>query len=161
LSWALVFVGVLFVVFPATDWILTNLPLEVSRLTWRYQALGRLSQALITPLFGVALIVGVSSFAGRGWVARLGGLLSFAASLGLLMLLAVFIFDMADARAQVRDEAAQIFRIGAIRAILKFSLSSVAFALLGWAGFAIAREAADDSTETVRGSDDGVVFKAT
>lgn len=139
LSWALAFVGIFSVVAPVADWVLTNLPLEVSQLTWRYQALGRLSQSLLTPILGVTLIVGAGAMSRRAWMSRLGGGLAIAGVLVLFAFTAVFLLDMGGARQQVREEAAQIFLIGAARAVIKFGMSMVALGLLGWAGFTLAK----------------------
>jgi len=159
LSWALAFVGVYAIVSPAADWVLTNLPLEVSRLTWRYQALGRLSQSLLTPIFGVAFLVSAGALSRRRWLARTAGWLALAGALTLLALTAVFLLDMAGARQQVAEEVAQIFRIGAIRAVLKFGMSIVALGLLGWAALALARRPNDRPNPPASSDDDPMVFK--
>jgi hypothetical protein len=138
LSWALAFVGVLSIVSPIADWLLTNLPLEVSQLTWRYQALGRLSQSLLTPILGMTLVVGAGALSRRTWLCRVGGWLALGGALAVLALTGVFLLDMMGARQQVLPEAAGIFRIGAIRASIKFVLSTIALGLLGWAGLSLA-----------------------
>jgi hypothetical protein len=144
------------VVSPIADWFLTNLPLEWSQLTWRYQALGRLSQSLLTPILGISLLVGAGAIGRRSWMCRLGGGLALTGAVALLGLTALFLLDMTGARQQVVPEAAEIFRIGAIRASIKFVLSTLALGLLGWAGFSVGGPSGDAAS---RPASDSMVFK--
>lgn len=158
LSWALAFVGILSVVSPIADWVLTNLPLEWSQLTWRYQALGRLSQSLLTPILGISFLVGAGAIGRKSWMCRVGGGLALIGAVVLLGLTALFLLDMTGARQQVVPEAAEIFRIGAIRASIKFVLSMIALGLLGWAGLSLG-SADRDGADSSRSSSDSMVFR--
>lgn len=132
-AWALAFVGALTVVYPLADLLLTNTPWAFGQVEWRYQVVGRMSQMIITPMLGMALIVAAAIVAKNSVSARLAGWLSLAISAGLLVLTALFVAESGQARAAVPAEAQQIFRIGGLRAIVKNVLSSAGFAVLGWA----------------------------
>lgn len=158
LPWALAFVGLFCVLSPAADWVLTNTPFEISRLTWRYQALGRLSQTLLTPVLGVAVFVGGGSLLRSRWLSRIGGWLGTLGTLILAAMLGLFLLDMAGAQSQVRDEALAIFRVGAIRAVLKFGFATVCLGLLGWVGVAYGRGGSVKEKSSAGGAD-AVVFR--
>lgn len=145
-AWALAFVGGLIVVFSFADLILTNLPLNPGRVEWRYQIIGRLSQMIITVIFGLAFLLGAAVVARHGAGARAVGLLAYLGSVVLVVLTLLFVAESSSASALVPETAQSVFRIGGVRAIVKNVLAAGGLAVLGWAGMVNARIFSEQSS---------------
>lgn len=133
-AWALALVGTLIVVFSVSDLILTNLPFTPGRVEWRYQIIGRLSQMVITAIFGLTFVLGAAVVARNSAVARTVGVLAWVGTALLVALTGLFVLETSEASALVPETAQSVFRLGGVRAIAKNILAAGVLAVLGWAG---------------------------
>lgn len=147
-AWALAFVGGLIVVFSLADLIVTNMPFDPGRIEWRYQIIGRLSQMVITVIFGLTFILGAAVIARRSAGARAVGVFAYLAAVALLALTVLFVAESSEASAMVPETAQSIFRLGGVRAIVKNVLAAGGLAVLGWAAMVNARIFSEQASRT-------------
>lgn len=145
-AWALASVGALIVVFAFADLILTNLPAAPERVEWRYQVIGRLSQMVITAIFGMTFVLGAAVLARSSAGARIVSVLAYLGAVALAGLTVLFVLDTADASAMVPETARSVFQMGGIRAILKNVLAVGCLVVMGWAGGVNARAVSGSAT---------------
>jgi hypothetical protein len=126
-------VGALLVLLPLLEVALTVWPLRPAQATWRFGASGLLSNALLLPLLGTALLACAASLLEHRRALRALGTLSLVASVGLLLALGLFGLDTLRLRASVNPELALQFDVSSGRAALALLL--VAFGW-GWIGLA-------------------------
>lgn len=131
----LYFVAFLFILFPLVDFGLNVWPLRFGDVSWRYGAVGLLSQFFITPLLGLALAWAIAEANDDRGTRLFLSILCAVGAVFLAIALVGFALDVVQVGATVSPERVSGFRIGAIRSMLKQSLMIVAlawFAVAGW-----------------------------
>lgn len=131
-SWALAFVGLLTLGFPIVDLVLATAPFDFGAMEWRYQFTGRMSQMLMTPVLGIALLAAAGHLGRSRGVLLTSRILGWGGAALVLGLTILFVVDGSVAAEQIPEDAQGVFRLGAIRAIVKNILTVGAFGLLGW-----------------------------
>jgi len=139
IAWALASTGLLIVTFAFADLALTNLPFNVGMVEWRYQVIGRMSQMMITVVFGFTFLLASTALSRSAAGARIVGLLAYLGAIGLVLVTVLFVLERSEASALVPETAQSVFRIGGIRAIVKNVLSAAVLSVIGWAGMVNAR----------------------
>jgi hypothetical protein len=132
---ALIPVALLLILAPMADLMAALLPMRASEVSWRFGAYGLLTNALVTPIVGLAIIEVVSGVQHRRNVAA-----AIAAICGLLALLlvggfALFVLDYLQLRTAVGMNARGPYDSAAIKAMIVATLESVVLLWLAITGF--------------------------
>lgn len=144
------FVAILLIVFPLLDTWLAVLPMNLTDLRWRYGAAGLFSEAVMTPLLGVLILLGVA--VGRARRRLLYVLLWGSAILAAILLLVVTVvaLDAWELRVQVQPEQQTSFLVASLVAVGKLGLGILGFALVVGAARGALRDG-EKSTSTGSG----------
>jgi hypothetical protein len=137
--WSLPLVGYLIAAFmivvPFLDtWVLTR-PLDLGALTWRYEALGLVSQALAVPLLGVLVGVSVAVLMKHTAILRMIAVAAAVAAIILAGLVGEFVLDAQGFRELVRTDLVDTVDRAWLVAASKFGLGCLvmlAFASSSW-----------------------------
>ena len=132
---ALYLFGAVLIVMPLLDLGSTVLPARPGDFSWRYGVLGLMAGYLHTPMIGLVLMLAVGWWEGRSWVLRLGGILSMAASVGLLAVMAVFALDVLQMRGMRPEEVQSVVLAGGAIQELKYLTAALVLAPLGYGSF--------------------------
>lgn len=149
---ALLLVGAVCIGYPALDLVLNNLPLAPTQPGWRYQVGGMVSQLMVTPFIGIALVL-LGGWRGRmPRLLRTTAVVCFLAAVLLVVLTVVFFQDAQGLANVVPAEDQRPFRLATGRALAKNVISSGVLATLGVlalraGGGAADRERNDRSTD--------------
>lgn len=132
-------VAALLIIVPLIEIAVGGWPFQPGEMAWRFGTLGILFKSLITPLIGLALVIGVAALLGHRRVARALAVLSLVVAFGIAALAVVFVLDYL----QLRTTVAASMRGGVDRASLT-ALGMVAVvvpvgAALGVAGWVATR----------------------
>lgn len=128
---ALLLVGAVCIAYPALDLLLNNLPLAPTQPGWRYQVGGMVSQLMVTPFLGLALIL-LGAWRGRHpRLLRSVAVLCFLATLALAALTVVFYMDAQGLASVIPPDDQRPFRLATGRAMAKNIISSGVLAALG------------------------------
>jgi len=149
---ALYVVAAVFILSPLVDVVTNFYPLDPGSVQWRYGAVGIMSNYLISAVFGLLLGTCIAAIAGGRMARWMFTILDLATAAVLILVLALFSLDVLQLRNVVRPEAADMFKIGALKAALKLVMVAVALALLGIGGLRAAR--ANGGTAAKRGRKD-------
>jgi hypothetical protein len=119
------------VLIPLSEAALAVFPPRPLATEWRVGSIGIFTEALMTPVLGLAIAVVVARVSGHPRAFRaLGGLSAILA--GLLVISAgVFTLDSLKTRPQVRPEALTTFNAATLQALMKMVLSGAVLGLLG------------------------------
>lgn len=135
----LYFLAALLLVTPVVDFFTSILPFRMSELQWRFASVGLLSGFLLTPLLGVAIIMGVAHYAQHMRTQRLFAILNLTVVVLFVLLLLAFLLDVLQLRNAVQAEAQSAFAAAAIKAAVKHLSFIVALGWFSWAGFRLSR----------------------
>jgi hypothetical protein len=111
-----------------------------SVLNWRTGAVGLLSGAILTPIFGIFIALITASLLGQRWVQRTLGALAALGGLGLLAILVVFTLDALQLRPSVTAAMKRPFDIASLKAVLAFAAGSGTLLCIGYSGLSAARK---------------------
>jgi hypothetical protein len=142
LAWPLYLTGLMVVVFPAVEFVLTVWPLSPGVLSWRYGTVGLLSRSIMTPMVGLAIILATATLLERTWVQRAVSVLGFVGAAALLLALGLFALDLLQFRNQVRPAAKTAFDVSSVMAVMKLFAGAVVLLAFGVSGRAMVRRAA-------------------
>jgi hypothetical protein len=120
----------LLIVVPLLEVVLSVWPLRWGQTNWRFGTVGVLSQALITPLLGVVLVVAAAYYLEQRRLLNTISLLAGLAGLFLLVALVLFPLDALEMRARVRPESKSAFDASSALALFKLSSILVVCVLL-------------------------------
>ncbi|HEY0674258.1 MAG TPA: hypothetical protein VGD27_18435 [Longimicrobiales bacterium] len=118
-------VAALMIVLPLLEVVLSVWPLRYGQTSWRFGSIGLMSQAIMTPLLGMTLLVGTAvALDHRRTLLAISG---FALLITLLLLVIVptFALDAVQMRAQVRPTAHRAFDFSALLAAIKLFFTLV------------------------------------
>ena len=134
LSYALYVVGFALILIPMFDAGTSVLPLRLAESRWRYGTIGLLSNSLLIPMAGAAIVFAVASAVGHrrtlralGAVAALSSVLCFAA-------MVTFTLDALQSQGGVKPELHQAYIVASSTAFVKLLIGGVAFAFFALAG---------------------------
>jgi hypothetical protein len=142
LAWPFYLTGLVIIVVPAVEFVLTVSPLSPSILSWRYGAVGLLSRSIMTPMVGVVVIFGTAVLLEHTWVQRGVMVLGFVGCAVLLLAIAMFALDLLQFRNQVRAEARTAYNAASAVALMKLLAGTVVLLAFGVGGLRTARHAA-------------------
>lgn len=122
-------IGFLLIALPLLEWVLTVWPLRPSTTVWRFGSVGLLSQALIQPIVGCALIA-VTAFglSHRALLKVLAGLYLIGA-VAILGAVGVFALDSIEVRSLAQDQVQTQVEVTGLRVFVTYLAYVVIF---GW-----------------------------
>jgi MFS family permease len=121
--------GVFLLLMPLIDTLVSAWPPRPGVIGWRFGAVGLYSNAFLTPLVGVILLLVLAKAMEHRKVIRLLSILTAIAAVFVLGALAVFILDALQMRAAVRAEAKTTFDRASALAMVKYLVTAVILAL--------------------------------
>lgn len=132
--------------------------MHVSALNWRTGAVGLLSGAILTPIFGLFLAVLTASLLDHRWVQRTLGVLAILGGVALLVMVLIFTLDALQLRPAVAANMKRSFDVAAVKAVLSFTvgggtLLATAYSVF-WAGRK--KEEQKPAARPVRGATDSL-----
>ncbi|HET9438710.1 MAG TPA: hypothetical protein VFO52_00980 [Longimicrobiales bacterium] len=116
-------VAALMIVVPLLEVVLSVWPLRYGQTSWRFGSIGLMSQALMTPLLGMVLLVGTAVALGHRRTLLAISVFTLLIALILLVIVPTFALDAIQMRAQVRPTAHRAFDFSALLASIKLSLT--------------------------------------
>lgn len=132
-------VGMLLILLPFGEAILSTQPFTPTSLPWRYGATGIMSSALLTPMLGLLLIAMVAALLEHRRVLRTAAVLSLAAAVVLLAASGLFALDAIQLRAQVIPAARGSFQTATALTFLRIIALIVTAGVLGLAAWKASR----------------------
>jgi hypothetical protein len=139
LAWPLLFVALLLVLTPLTDFLVSVWPIQPGNVRWRFASAAMLSGFLFTPILGAVLGAAAAAVLDNRAIQRLAASVSLAGAIALLAILSLFVLDTLQARSEIPSEALNQFQVSAVRALLKHLSAMIALAWLSIAGFRTGR----------------------
>jgi hypothetical protein len=111
-------VAVLLIVSPALDLIAALLPVRLDEVSWRFGAYGLITNSLVTPILGLAIILVLSDY--QGWSRTSAITAGVCAVLTLLLIggFALFVLDYIQLRQAVGRAARGPYDSAAFKAML-------------------------------------------
>jgi hypothetical protein len=132
---ALIPVALLLIASPLADLMAALLPMRPGEVSWRFGAYGLLTNALVTPIVGLAIILVVSGVQQRE---RLTAAAAVISGLGALLLVggfALFVLDYLQLRQAVGRAARGPYDSAAIKAMIVSVLEAAVLLWLASVGF--------------------------
>lgn len=151
-------VALLLILIPLLDSVLGIWPLRLREVQWRFGAVGLLSRAVMTPLFGLLVGHVVAVYMEHRFAARAFAVLAFASVLLALVGVASLAMDALQMRAQVRAEAMRAFDTASGVALAKYLAGAVVALLLGVGGWRAAGSSGARLSSGPRPPDERVVW---
>ena len=139
LAWSAYGVALLLIVIPLADSSLGVMPFRFDSSTWRFGAVGLVSRALMTPIFGLLVAITTAAVFRHRRAARAFAVLAFLGATGTLVAVVAFGLDAIQTRAQVKSEAAGAFDLASGLALAKYLAGCAVLTLLGFAGWKAGR----------------------
>ncbi len=122
-------IGVLLIALPLLDWVLTVWPLRPSTTVWRFGSVGLLSQALIQPIVGCALIAATAfGLAHRALLKVLAGLYLISVVF-ILGAVGIFALDSIEVRSLAQAQVQSQVEVTGLRVFVTYLAYAVLF---GW-----------------------------
>lgn len=139
--------GALFFFTPVVD-IVTNVwPINLGAETWRYGAGGVGANYLISMVFGALLGSLTAAHAGHAKTLRILAIGCFVTAAILVVIVGEFSLNVLQLQRVVPDEDMAGFKIGAVKAALKYFTSAATFVVLGMSGWKMLRTSSSRSEE--------------
>lgn len=135
----LYFLAALLLATPVVDFFTSIAPFRMSELQWRFASVGLLSGFLLTPLLGIAIIMGVAHYAKHVRTQRLLAILNLTVAVLFFLLLLAFLLDVLQLRNAVQAPQRSAFASAATKAALKHLSFIVAVSWFSWSGFRMSR----------------------
>jgi hypothetical protein len=127
-------VGFALILIPMFDAGTSVLPLRFAESKWRYGSIGLLSNSLLIPMAGVAIVFAVANAYGHLRTMKiLGGIAAVSAVLCLIAT-GSFTLDALQSQREVRPDLHMAFLVAGGTAVVKLLLGGVAFAFFAAAG---------------------------
>ena len=121
----------LFIITSLADMMTLAWPLNPGAVAWRFGTVGAASNYVLTLYFGIALLCWTSSFFGHIGTLRISAVISLVTGLVLLLLLGDFSMSALQLRGGVPEAEIAAFRIGTVKASVKYVMFAVALLLTG------------------------------
>ena len=131
---ALYVVGTALILIPMFDAGTSVLPLRFAQARWRYGTVGLLSNSLLIPLAGVAVVFAVAHVQGHRITQRV---LSVIAAISAVLCVAAtvsFALDALQSQGEIKPELHLAFIVGSTTAAVKLLIGAVAFTFFALSG---------------------------
>lgn len=135
LAWPLYAVAVLMIVLPLGDLGASVWPPHLMQLQWRFGTFGLASGFLLTPLFGIVILVVAAAILQHRVVQRFVAVLNILGAAFLAAVLVIFALDWLQFRAGAPADARATMDLGSIKALIKDLLVACTLVWLGIAGW--------------------------
>jgi hypothetical protein len=135
LAWPGYSVGVILVLFPLADALLSISPMQFGEAQWRFGAAGQMSRALMTPLLGLLIILGLGLLLNHKWVQRGLAVMAGAAAPTVLAIAVIFALDALQIRARIPPETKLGFDITTGIAFAKYLIGAAIALAISVVGF--------------------------
>jgi hypothetical protein len=119
------------IIIPLFDASMSVMPMHPGAPQWRFGAVGLLSNALMIPLAGLLIAVGVAMTNGHRRTMTTLGILSWIGAALVLVSIAVFALDALQTRTAVRPQMRLSFTVASITAMFKLLLGTVVLGAFG------------------------------
>jgi hypothetical protein len=139
LAWPLYGVAVLMVVLPLGDFAASVWPLNLMQLQWRFGAFGLVSGFVLTPLFGIVIVVLCAALLEHRVVQRVVAVLNLLGATFLVAVLVVFALDWLQFRSAAPPDARANMDVGSVKALIKDFLVACGLIWLAIAGWRASR----------------------
>jgi hypothetical protein len=123
------------IVVPLFDSTMSVMPPRFGDAHWRFGTVGLLSNALMIPMAGVLIAFATATALEHRRALKVGGALSWLASLVCLAGFAAFVLDALQSQSQIRPDMHLSFIVATSTAGVKILIGALSFALFGNAGF--------------------------
>jgi hypothetical protein len=110
-------------------------PLQLRNLQWRFGAANALSNVLLLPFLGLALVTLLARMTASTGLARTVGAITALATLLLAASLGLFVLDAGELKAIVRDQAMPAFKSSTVRVGVVTAVFTMAYAVLAVVSF--------------------------
>jgi hypothetical protein len=128
-------VALLLIASPAIDLVGAVVPARPGEVSWRFGVFGLLTNALVTPMLGLAMLQVVATLLERGRTVRRLTIVMLALDIVLLLGLGLFVLDFLQLRQAVTGTSRGAYDAAAIKALLVGILEIVVLAWLVVIGF--------------------------
>ncbi len=132
---ALLPVALLLIASPLADLVAALLPMRPGEVSWRFGAYGLLTNSLVTPILGLAIILVLSGLRQRKRAAALTGAVCAALALLLIGGFALFVLDYLQLRQAVGVAARGPYDSAAFKAMVVAVLEAGVLLSMAVAGF--------------------------
>lgn len=141
------FFAALLVVLPLIDFVQNVGTFQPANVQWRFATVGLLSGFLLTPTIGIVAAMTIAAVRGQGRTQRAIAIGNVILAVLLLALMAGFVLDALQLRGSVPAVRRAEFRTAAIRAIVKYILTSLLLIVLAMRAFRIPLGRKDRTSE--------------
>ncbi len=141
IAWPLYLTGLVIIVFPLLEFVLTVWPPSPGVLSWRFGTAGLLGRSIMTPMVGLVIVFATAAFLGHTRVQRAVMVLGFAGTVALLLVTGLFALDLVQFRAQVRAGSKAAYDVSSVVTMLKFLAAAVVMLAFGLSGLRSLRHA--------------------
>lgn len=157
LRWPTYFIASLLLFVPLFDLTITVWPFQGSVLRWRVATMGQVSASMVLATLGLLLLLVASVLFEQPRAQRAVAAVTGVMAAALLVLVPLFLLDLAQLRPDVRPEIRHPFDIVATQSTIKLVLEIVALASIAVAGFKASRAAVDQTNKRAAGRSDVLV----
>ncbi len=133
-------VAALFFFTPVLDVFLNVWPWRPGLEEWRYGAVGAAANYLVSMVFGCLLATATAAVCGHRRSLRVLAVADWVVAALLAALTLEFVLDVLQLQTRVPQEDQRGFRLGAVKAVVKYLASIVCLVVVGIAGWRFARE---------------------
>ncbi len=134
LTTPLLLFAVLLIVVPAMELADAVWPVGLGNAEWRFGAVGLLSNTLLEPLLGSAIIIVVATLSDKRRILVNMSVINGLAALLLFVAIPLFMLDSIELRSRVPPEATLRFDVAASKAVFVHGLAVIVLAGLSFAG---------------------------
>jgi hypothetical protein len=124
---ALYVVGAALILIPMFDAGTSVLPLRFAEARWRYGSVGLLSNSLLIPLGGAALVFAVAHVQGHRLTQRVLGILAAISAVLCVLATLSFALDAMQSQGEIKPELHTAFIVGSTTAAMKLLVGALAF----------------------------------
>jgi len=129
--------GALLIGHPALDFITSILPFSFSNIHWRFATIGLLSNFLMTPMLGMAVMIVVAAIREHMVFQRVLAIINSVAALLLIAFLVLFVLDVVQLNAMIPPDGLKSFQNAAFKAIVKHTTGILVLSWIAAAGWRI------------------------
>ncbi len=124
-------VAALLILSPLLDVAGAVWPIRAGEVSWRFGTMGLITNGLVTPILGLALIQLIGTFAEHRGVVRFVAIIELVLGVLVLIGLALFVLDYLQLRPTVAPNAQAAYDLAAVKAMFIALLETI---VLGWVG---------------------------
>lgn len=122
----------LMIATPLAETLMVALPIRLSQVGWRFGTIGLLSRALMTPLLGVLLALGIALLLEHRAMLRVLMVATGVGAFVLAAMIGLFLMDGLQMRVQIPVEARPAFDLATLSSALKHGAAVVVLGIFSW-----------------------------